>query len=68
MTGVWRQRDTGDMVEGDIGSDPAQRHRALIEAGSRRASWLDGLVTRATNYAEVDEARAAAEQLAEERG
>ena len=30
--------------------------------------WFDGLVERATNYADIDEARAAAERLAEERG
>ena len=30
--------------------------------------WADGLVVRVTNYTDVDEARAAAERLAEERG
>jgi ketosteroid isomerase-like protein len=30
--------------------------------------WRDGLVTRQTNYTDVDMARAAAERLAEERG
>jgi len=42
---------------------------AFVEA--RYASvveWADGLVTRATTYADIDEARAAAERLAEERG
>jgi ketosteroid isomerase-like protein len=30
--------------------------------------WSEGLVTRQTNYTDVDEARAAAQRLAEERG
>jgi ketosteroid isomerase-like protein len=31
-------------------------------------TWTDGRIVRATNYADIDEARAAAERLAEERG
>ena len=30
--------------------------------------WVDGLCERVTNYADIDEARAAAKRLAEERG
>jgi ketosteroid isomerase-like protein len=30
--------------------------------------WRDGLIERVTNYFDIDEARAAAERLAEERG
>ena len=30
--------------------------------------WVEGLVVRLTNYADIDEARAAAERLAESRG
>ena len=30
--------------------------------------WLDGLVARVTAYSDIDEARAAAERLAQERG
>ena len=30
--------------------------------------WTDGLIARLTNYTDIDEARAAAERLAEERG
>jgi len=30
--------------------------------------WVDGLVVRVTNYADIDEGRAAAERLAQERG
>jgi ketosteroid isomerase-like protein len=32
------------------------------------ATWAGGLVERATSYADIDEARATAERLAEERG
>jgi ketosteroid isomerase-like protein len=31
-------------------------------------TWVDGLIKRSTNYTEVDEGRAAAYRLAEERG
>jgi ketosteroid isomerase-like protein len=31
-------------------------------------TWIDGLIEWTTNYFDIDEARAAAEQLAEERG
>jgi hypothetical protein len=31
-------------------------------------TWIDGLIERTTNYFDIDEARAAAERLAEERG
>ncbi|HXW58406.1 MAG TPA: hypothetical protein VEJ23_02895 [Solirubrobacteraceae bacterium] len=31
-------------------------------------TWRDGLIVRTTNYADLDEARAAAERLAKERG
>jgi len=30
--------------------------------------WVDGLIARLTNYTDIDEARAAAERLAHERG
>jgi ketosteroid isomerase-like protein len=30
--------------------------------------WADGLIVRATSYSDIDEGRAAAERLAEERG
>jgi hypothetical protein len=30
--------------------------------------WVEGLVVRLTNYGNIDEGRAAAERLAEERG
>jgi hypothetical protein len=31
-------------------------------------TWVDGLIERNTNYTDIGEGRAAAEQLAEERG
>jgi ketosteroid isomerase-like protein len=31
-------------------------------------TWVDGLIERSTNYTDIDEGRAAAERLAEERG
>src|SRR6476646_6049143 len=31
-------------------------------------TWADGLIKHSTNYTDIDEARAAAERLAEERG
>jgi hypothetical protein len=32
------------------------------------ATWADGLLVRVTNYIDIDEARAPAERLAQERG
>lgn len=32
------------------------------------ATWVDGSMARVTNYTDIDEARAAAERLAEDRG
>jgi ketosteroid isomerase-like protein len=32
------------------------------------ASWLDGVIVRVTTYGDIDEARAAAQRLAKERG
>jgi hypothetical protein len=40
-----------------------------VELGYATVStWNDGLVERSTHYTDIDEARAAAERLAEERG
>jgi ketosteroid isomerase-like protein len=42
---------------------------AFVETrGAAVAVWRDGRIARATSYQDVDEARAAAERLAEERG
>jgi hypothetical protein len=32
------------------------------------ATWVDGLIQRITSYADIDQARADAERLAQERG
>jgi ketosteroid isomerase-like protein len=51
-----------------------QRGRPVGSRGEVRVrsatvgEWTDGLVVRVTNYPDVDEARAAATRLAEERG
>jgi ketosteroid isomerase-like protein len=46
-----------------VGSSGAVRLRyALVSV------WAEGLIVRLTNYADIDQARAAAERLAEERG
>jgi ketosteroid isomerase-like protein len=46
-----------------VGSSSAVRLRyALVSV------WVAGLIVRLTNYTNIDEARAAAERLAEERG
>jgi ketosteroid isomerase-like protein len=46
-----------------VGSSSAVRLRyALVSV------WVAGLIVRLTNYTDIDEARAAAERLAEERG
>ena len=43
---------------------------ADVRAARRRwsAVWVEGLIVRVTTYTDIDEARAAAERLAEERG
>ena len=46
-----------------VGSSGYVRYRhALV------AIWVEGLIVRVTMYSDIDEARAAAERLAEERG
>jgi ketosteroid isomerase-like protein len=45
------------------GSDGFVEARGVVVA-----AWRDGRIERATSYKDVDEARAAAERLAEERG
>jgi hypothetical protein len=45
-----------------VGSDA---HTRLLYAGI--AEWVEGVIMRTTNYTDIDEARAAAERLAEER-
>jgi ketosteroid isomerase-like protein len=64
-------RDLGNGVTFDV---ILQRARPLGSSGFvefRYAgvdAWMDGLIERVTAYLDIDEARAAAERLAEERG
>jgi ketosteroid isomerase-like protein len=66
--------DVRDLGNGVVFSVVVQRGKPRGSAGwvhnryAAVATWVDGLVERSTNYADVDEARAAAERLAEERG
>jgi ketosteroid isomerase-like protein len=46
-----------------VGTSGDVRHRSALVA-----VWVEGLIERVTNYTDIDEARAAAERLAEERG
>jgi hypothetical protein len=46
-----------------VGSSGDLRHRVALVG-----VWVDGLIESVTNYTDIDEARAAAERLAEERG
>jgi ketosteroid isomerase-like protein len=51
-----------------------QRGRPVGSSGSVKfhyagvSSWRNGLIERVTNYTDIDQGRAAAERLAEERG
>jgi hypothetical protein len=66
--------DVRDLGNGVVFSVVVQRGRPRGSTGwvhNRYAAvgtWVDGLVERTTNYADIDQARAAAERLAEERG
>ena len=55
---------TPDLVELVRRSVEASKDRDFAAVGI----WVDGKNVRTTNYTDIDEARAAAERLAEERG
>ena len=63
-----------DLGNGVTFSVQHQRGRLLGSSGVAAlrygsvAIWRDGLIERVTNYHDIDEGRAAAERLAEERG
>ena len=65
------QRDLGNGVGFTV---VIQKARPVGSSGEVRlryalvSVWVEGLIVRLTNYADIDEARAAAEQLAESRG
>jgi len=46
-----------------VGSGGEVRHRNAVVV-----AWMDGIIVRSTFYSDIDEARAAAERLAESRG
>jgi len=64
-------RDLGDGVTFNV---VLQRARLPDTTGALQnryaviATWANGLIVKQTNYQDIDEARAAAERLAEERG
>jgi ketosteroid isomerase-like protein len=66
--------DVRDLGRGVTFALVSQRGRLPGTAGSVShrvafvSTWADGLIKRATAYTDIDEARAAAERLAEERG
>jgi ketosteroid isomerase-like protein len=63
-----------DLGNGVAFAVPVLNARLVGSTGSVRgrygavAIWVDGLCERVTNYADIDQARAAAERLAQERG
>ena len=63
-----------DLGNGVTFSPVIQRARPVGSSGAVRlryaivAVWVEGLIMRLTNYGDIEEARAAAERLAEERG
>ncbi len=50
------------------GGRPAGSTGRVRVREARVATWVDGMFARTTTYLDIDEARAAAERLAEERG
>jgi ketosteroid isomerase-like protein len=50
------------------GGRPTGSRGHVQERFASVATWVDGLLVRTTTYLDTDEARAAAERLAEERG
>jgi len=70
----WRSEETLDLGNGVTFGLFRQRGRPIGSSGDvglRYAAvsvWVEGLIVRTTLYGDIDEARAAAERLAEERG
>ena len=64
-------RDLGNGVVFSVAMQKARLVRSSDEVRQRNAVvalWVDGLIERITLYTDVDQARADAERLAEERG
>jgi ketosteroid isomerase-like protein len=70
----WRSEETLDLGNGVIFQVAFQKGRPVASIGyvqlryATVAVWAKGLIERVTLYSDPDEARAAAERLAEERG
>jgi ketosteroid isomerase-like protein len=68
----WKAEEIRDLGNGVTFAVILQTGR-IVESGSVQlryaavAEWTDGLIVRNTTYRDIDEARAAAERLAEER-
>jgi ketosteroid isomerase-like protein len=72
---LWiEQEDVLDLGSGVIFAVLIQKARLVGSSGEVRhrnavvGEWVDGLTVRVTLYSDIDEARAAAERLAAERG
>ena len=70
----WELEEVMDVGDGVVFGVVQQNARPAGSAGYVRQRegwvwlWVEGLVVRLTTYGDIDEARAAAERLAEERG
>jgi ketosteroid isomerase-like protein len=71
---IWAEQEEGlDLGNGVVFSVVIQKARLVGSSGEVRqrdgvvAIWVEGLIERVTLYTDIDEARAAAERLAEER-
>jgi ketosteroid isomerase-like protein len=70
----WRAEEIRDLGNAVTFAVILQQGRVAGSTGSVQlryasvAEWRDGLIVRNTTYTDIDEARAAAERLAEERG
>ena len=70
----WTAEEVRDLGNGVTFAVILQQGRVAGSSGSVQlryasvAEWIGGLIARNTTYTDIDEARAAAERLAEERG
>jgi ketosteroid isomerase-like protein len=70
----WKAEEIRDLGNGLTFAVILQKAHVVGSSGSVQlryasvAEWIDGLIVRNTTYTDIDEARAAAERLAEERG
>jgi ketosteroid isomerase-like protein len=72
---LWLEHDeVQDLGNGVVFAVLIQKARLVGSSGEVRyrnalvAIWVEGLIERVTHYNDIDQARAAAERLAEERG